>query len=129
MKTMIIVEESRPALLSEVTELLAQHEIALSDFSGRVVGRTAVISLQSESYKEGFRLLSEAGYQVYASETLLVRLEEKPGALAELSRRLSDAGVNVRGLHMVNKDNQAGIVALETADQNRAREVLHDILV
>ncbi|MDH3769266.1 MAG: hypothetical protein OES99_12565, partial [Gammaproteobacteria bacterium] len=99
------------------------------DFSGHVVGRMSVISLQPEPYELAFRILSEAGYHVYASETLLVRLEQGSGALAQLSRRLADAGITIRGLHIVNKDAGAGIVALETADQDKARVVLKDQLV
>ena len=129
MRTMVIVETSRPGLLADVTTLLAGHSIDLSDFSGHIVGDTAVITLQAQPYRDGFRVLTEAGYHVYASETLLVRLEQAPGALARLSQRLAQAGVNVRGLHLVNKDEQAGLVALETLDQDKAREVLHDQLV
>ena len=66
---------------------------------------------------------------VVASEHLLVRLERQPGALAELSRRLAEAEVDVRGMHIVNKDEKAGIVALETADHKKARKILKDILV
>ena len=129
MRTMVIVQQSRPGLLADVTTLLASHRIDLSDFSGHVVGDTAVITLQARPYRDGYRVLSEAGYHVYASETLLVRLDQEPGALARLSQRLAEAGVNVRGLHLVNKDEQAGLVALETADQDKAREVLREQLV
>jgi len=58
-----------------------------------------------------------------------VRLDKHPGALAELSRRLADAEVDVRGMHIVNKDEKAGIVALETTDFEQARMILSDILV
>ena len=67
--------------------------------------------------------------RVIASEHLLVRLERHPGALAELSQRLADADVDVRAMHIVNKDERAGIVALETVDRERAREILKDMLV
>ena len=129
MKSMVIIQPTRPGLLAEVTGLLANSQVNLMDCSGQVVGQTAVISLQADPYLDGLRILSEAGYHVYASETLLVRLDAAPGALARLSRRLADAGVEVRGLHFVNKDARAGIVALETADQEKAREVLKDSLV
>ena len=129
MRSMVIIQPTHPGLLAEVTSLLAKSQVDLVDFSGHVVGSTAVISLQTDPYRDGFRILSEAGYHVYASETLLVRLEHSPGALARLSRRLADAGVEVRGLHIVGKDSGAGIVALETADRDKAREVLGDQLV
>jgi len=129
MKALNIVQEDHPGLMAEVTTLLEKEEIAVQDFAGLTVGNTAVISLTVERYKDAFRLLSDAGYRVIASEHLLVRLEKHPGALAELSRRLAEEQVNVRGMHIVNKDENAGIVALETVDYEKAREVLKDILV
>ena len=129
MKVLNIIQEDHPGLLAEVTTVLEGEGITVQDFAGLSVGNTAVISLTIERDKEAFRLLSDAGYRVIASEHLLVRLEKHPGALAELSRRLAQENVNVRGMHIVNNDETAGIVALETVDHEKAREVLKDILV
>ena len=129
MKVLNIIQEDHPGLLAEVTSVLGGEGIAVHDFAGLSVVKTAVISLTIERDKEAFRLLSDAGYRVIASEHLLVRLEKHPGALAELSRRLAEENVNVRGMHIVNNDETAGIVALETVDHEKAREVLKDILV
>lgn len=129
MKVLTIIEENHPGLLAEVTSLLDREGIGVQDFTGSTVGDTAVITLTVGPYKKAFRLLSNAGYRVVASEHLLVRLERHPGALAELSRRLAEANVDVRGMHIVNKDAEAGIVALETADHEKAREILREFLV
>jgi hypothetical protein len=129
MKALNIVHEDHPGLLAEVATLLERKGIAVQDFAGLTVGETAVLSLTVEDYETVFRLLYDRGYKVIASEHLLVRLEKHPGALAELSRRLADENVNVRGMHIVTKDDKAGIVALETADHEKAREILKDILV
>ena len=129
MKALNIIHEDHPGLLAELTTLLEQEGFAVVDFAGLSVGDTAVISLTIERCEEAFRLLSGAGYRVIASEHLLVRLEKHPGALAELSRRLAEQNVNVRGMHIVSKDDNTGIVALETLDHEKAREVLKDILV
>ncbi len=129
MKTLTIIQKNYPGLLAEVTTLVEQANIPLSDFSGQVVGDTAVISLTVKPFEEVFRLLSDSGYIIVTSDHLLVRLEQHPGALAELSRRLAEARVDVRAMHIVNTDDQAGIVALETVDYEKARSVLSEILV
>ena len=128
MRTMIIVQPSYPGLLAEVTGLLAANEINIIDISGQAVGDNAVISIRVGDYRTGYRVLSEAGYHVYANETLLVRVTQERGALARLSQRLADAGIDVRGLHIVSKDGEAGIVALETTHQDMARDLLRDQL-
>jgi hypothetical protein len=124
-----IIQEDHPGLLAEVTTLLEQEGIPLQDFTGYSVGNTAVISLTVIRDLDAFRLLSDAGYRVYASQHLLVRLKIQPGALAELSRRLVAQDINVRGMHIVNRDDHTAIVALETLDHKKARLALHDILV
>lgn len=129
MKSLTIVQESHPGLLAEVTSLLEEQGMELSDLSARAVGDTAVISLTLQAYREAFRLLSDAGYRVVAQEHLLVRLNRRAGALAELSRRLADEQVDVRSMRIINQDESAGIVALETGDPDKARELLQDILV
>jgi hypothetical protein len=128
-KVLNIIQEDHPGLLAEVTTLLDQEGIVVADFSGHSVGNTAVISLSIDRDKDAFRLLSDAGYRVVASEHLLVRLLKQPGALARLSRRLAEHGINVRGMHIVNRDENTAVVALETADYKKARKVLKDILV
>lgn len=129
MKVLTIIQENHPGLLAEVTTALERAKIEILDFSGQVVGETAVISLQVQPYRVAFRLLSDAGYRVISHEHLLVRLDKRPGALAALSRRLADAQVDVRGMHIVNKDESACIVALEAIQADKARTVLADSLV
>ena len=129
MKALTIIREDHPGLLVEVTTLLEKEGIEVIDFSAQAVGNTAVISLTVDPYQETFRLLSDAGYRVVANEHLLVRLDKHAGALAELSRRLAEARVDVRSMHIVNKDEEAGIVAVETTKLEAAREVLKDLLV
>jgi len=129
MKVLTIVQEDHPGLLAEVTTLLEQAGIGVDDFTGTSLGTTAVLTLTVKPYLRAFQLLSNAGYKVVASEHLLVRLDRRPGALAELSRKLAQADVDMRGMHIVSQDEHAGIVALETADPERAREVLRDMLV
>jgi hypothetical protein len=128
-KVLTLIEEDHPGLLAEVTSVLAAAQIDLQDFSGQALGGTAVISLQAKPYEHAFRVLSDAGYRVISHDHLLVRLDKHPGALAELSRRLAEAEVDVRGMHIVNKDEAACIVALELSDPKKARALLTDSLV
>ena len=120
MKVLNIIEEDHPGLLAEVTTLLEREGIAVADFAGQSVGNMAVISLGIDRDREAFQLLSDAGYRVIASEHLLVQLQKQPGALARLSRRLAEQGINVRGMHIVNRDEDTAVVALETLDHEIA---------
>ncbi len=75
------------------------------------------------------RIIDRSGIQGFVSEHLLIRIEDHPGALADISRRLANAQVDIRSMHFVNKEADSCIVALETENDYRARQVLHKLLV
>ena len=129
MKILTIVQEARPGLLADITALLAANDIDVQDIDGQSVSGSAVISFTADPYQRSFELLVDAGYTVVAHEHLLVRLPDRPGALAELSRKLSDADLALRGIHIVTKQEENSIVAIETVDHEKARGLLEDILV
>ncbi len=129
MKSMTILQETRPGLLAEITTLLELQGINLHTIEGDTVGDTAVISLTSERYDDCFSALTEAGFKVFAHEQILVGIEDQPGALAEISRRLANEQVDIRSIHFVNRQKERCIVALETENDYRARQLLHDLIV
>jgi hypothetical protein len=129
MKSLTIIQDTRAGLLAEITTLLELHEINLRSIDGNTVGSTAVITLTADPYTECIRALQEAGFTVFASEQLLVRIEDHPGALAELSRSLANVQVDIRSIHFVNREGDHCIVALETENDFSARQVLRDLLV
>ena len=68
--------------------------------------------------------MCEAGFNIFSSEQMLLRIEDLPGALADISPRLVNAQVDIRSIHFVNKEADGRIVALKTENDYRARQVL-----
>ena len=90
MKFMTIVQEARPGLLADITALLATNGIDVEDIDGQLVSGSAVISFSVGPYQQCFGLLVDAGFRVVASGLLLVRLPDRPGALAKLSSSVKE---------------------------------------
>ena len=129
MKSLTIIQDTRAGLLAEITTLLEHHEIDLRSIDGSTVGTMAIINLVAEPYTECVTALQDAGFKVFASEQILVRIEDHPGALAELSRSLANVQVDIRSVHFVNREGDHCIVALETENDFSARQVLREFLV
>ncbi len=129
MKSLTILQETRAGLLAEITTLLEHHKINLRSIDGTTAGSLAVINLVAEPYQDCFNALAEAGFKVFANEQVLVRIEDHPGALAELSRSLANVQVDIRSIHFVQREHKQCIVALETENNFSARQVLREILV
>lgn len=129
MKSLTIIQETRGGMLAEITTLLEQKKINLVSVDGNTVGSLAVINLIGEPYEDCLEVLSTAGFKVFPSEQILLRVEDKPGALADISRKLANREVDVRSVHIVGREDDHCILALETENDYAARQVLRDMLV
>lgn len=129
LRTLTVIAADHPGLMTEITELLAEKQINLHDFFGDIVGSSTVFKFVPVDYEAAYFALQDAGYQVIAHRNLVVLLEDKPGALAHLSRRMSDAGIAARGVHIVGHKGDCSLVAIEVKDPKQARKLLADILV
>ena len=129
MKSLTIIQETRAGLLAEITTLLEHHQIDLRSIDGSTAGSLAVINLTAEPYENCVNALIEAGFKVFVNEQILVRIEDHPGALAELSRSLANVQVDIRSIHFVNREGDHCIVALETENDFSARQILREFLV
>jgi hypothetical protein len=121
-----VVSHNRPGVLAEVTELLASKGISISSIVAAAYGGDGVmhIDLADADVDQALAALTAGGYHAVTEDVLLARIEDRPGALAQLSRRLSEASLDVRGLNMVQRDDGWAVVAIATSDNTRARQVL-----
>lgn len=121
-----VVSHNRPGVLAEITELLASKGISISSIVAEAYGTDGVIhiDLEESDVDQALAALTTADYHAVTEDVLLARIEDRPGALAQLSRRLSEASLDVRGLNMVQRDDGWAVVAIATSDNARARSIL-----
>jgi hypothetical protein len=129
-KQIAIVTPDVPGLVVAVTAALAAEGIGIETFDAETTGPTAVIRLTvRDDYDRAVRALHAAGYRPVTEDALLVRLEDRPGALAEVSRRFRDAGVNVRSLRIIHTAGGQTVAAVAVDDPAAAAAVVRDILI
>ena len=126
MQRITVVSHNRPGVLAEVTELLATKGISISSIVAEAYGTDGVIHIDLDAKDEDDALaaLTAAAFHAVTEDVLLARIQDRPGALAELSRRLLEANLDVRGLNMVQRDDGWAVVAIATSNNARARQVL-----
>lgn len=129
MRSIKVVVPNRPGLLAEVTEVLAAQSISIDHIVVETHGAGAVVRMALENDDAALTVLTDAGYHALTDDILLARLEDKPGALAQLSRRLGEANVNIRSMHHVQRDGGYSLVAVSTDDNARARELLGEVVL
>lgn len=128
-KRMTVVSQDRPGLLAEVTGLLAEADIDIRDLDSHVEGGQQFLKLVCSDYDRGLAVLTAADFAVIAEETVLIRVQDRPGALARIARRLAEESVAVRGISLIQQGEGYGVVAISSDDDARVRELFAEVLV
>lgn len=124
MRNIRVVVPNRPGILAEVTEVLASHGIGIERIGVETHGNGALVRMSIERDDEALKVLTEGGYEAVTDDVLLAYVDDRPGALAQLSRRIADGNVNIRSLHHVRREDGQALVAISTDDNERARTLI-----
>jgi hypothetical protein len=89
--------DDQPGELARLGSVLGQAGLNIEGFCGVTTGGgQAEVHVLVEDPAEVFASLSAAGFTVaLEQEVAVVAVEDRPGVLGEVSRRLGDAGVNI----------------------------------
>jgi hypothetical protein len=129
MKQLTVLVPNKPGQVAILTEKLAERSVNIESFDVESHGEDGLVVLIVDKYDEALRALRDAGYRAITQDTLLIRLEDRPGALAKIAVRLKDAGLDLRSMHIVRRSGDATIVSLVADDNVRAAAVLRDVLI
>jgi hypothetical protein len=129
MKQLTVLVPNQPGQLAKIAEILAGQAVNIEDFDVESHGADGLISLTVDKYDEALRALSAAGYRAVTQDTLLIRLEDRPGALATVAARLKEAGLDLRSMHIIRRTENVSIASLVANDNVKAAAVLKDVLI
>ena len=121
MKDLSIVLANRPGALAEMGEALGRAGVSIEGGGVFVVGGTGVAHFLCKDGEAASQVLERAGVRVLAvRDVVILRLRQsEPGQLGEISRRMSDAGINIE-VQYSDHDNQ---LILVVDDPAKGREV------
>ncbi len=113
----------RPGELANLCETLASNDINILT-AAAMTANGAVLAIVTDDDGGTNTVLDNLGYEYAEDEVLLVTLPHQPGALAGLSRTLGNAGINIRSIYIMSKDDQQGVIAFTVDDVAAAREMI-----
>lgn len=91
-----IALEDRLGTLAAMGELLASAGINIEGICGAQDGGQSVVHILVENSPAAREVLEAAGYQVLSvRDVFVMNIEDRPGALGEVARKLADAEVNI----------------------------------
>lgn len=100
-KDLTVVLEDRPGELAKLGEALGRAAVNIDGICGMTVEGKGVIHILVEDATKARRAL-EVGHLVVEKETdvLVLPVEDRPGVLGNISRRLANAGVSIQLAYM-----------------------------
>lgn len=129
MKQLTVLVPNELGIAARLTACLAERGVNIEEIDVESVQDHGIVVLSVDRYDEALRALRDHGFRAITQDTLLVRLEDKPGALAAIAMRLKDAGLDLRSMHILRRDAATTTASLVCSDNAVAAEVLKDFLV
>jgi len=129
MKQLTVLVPNKPGQFAAIAAALAAHDVNIESFDVQSHDDDGLILLMVDKYDDALRALRDAGYKAVTQDTLLIRLDDKPGALATIAVRMKDAGLDLRSLHIVRRTGDFTIASLVASDNTRAAAILRDVLI
>lgn len=123
MRSITIVFKAAANPMTEVTQLLGEQAINIQDIDFKQFGDDAFLSVAVSDYDRALSLLIGKGFNTISDEIVLLRGEDRPGELARISRSLTELGVDIRSLTLMDVDAGVPVVAVSTTDNERVRKV------
>ena len=117
-----VILENKPSVLGDLCSHLAENGINIDSIG--VFHDTAKIVVSN--LNKALKLLGKLNYITEQRDVLRVDLENRPGALAELTTKLGDEGINIEYCYgtLGRKGNVISVI-LDVSNIDRAIEVLN----
>src|SRR5918999_6230895 len=124
MDVFIIELENRPGILAGLAEAIAEKGINITSIAGATTTDTGAVALLTND-AAGTKSVLDASNVTYRSCGLVsASLEDRPGSLADATRRIADAAVNVDALFATGIEGGRITLAIAVDDVEAARSAL-----
>lgn len=119
-----LIIDNRPGVLAKVCGDLAQAKIDIVAINVENLVDHSAVRVIVDDPDKATHLLGAAGVLVFETEVLAVSVDNKPGALVALARRLGTARVNIDYMYGSTPERGKATVYLRVNNPRRAIEAL-----
>ena len=120
--------ENKPGRLSQICNALAENDINIAAMSVHDTVDHAIVRLIVDQPTKALVILEEEGVYTIAQDVVVLEIENKPGIIATIARKLFRADINIEYAYCTASKNQDfGCVVIKTKDAEQTFEILEDL--
>ena len=116
----------RAGEFARVAQALASADVNLKSVAGISDGHKALICIVVEEVAAARAALQEARVQFEEEEVLSELIENGPGAIADLTNCLAEAGIDIHSMYILARDEPLVEMGLTVDNPKKAKRVLAD---
>jgi hypothetical protein len=120
----VVQLKNEPGSMATLAETLAARGVDLRAIGGGGIGDAGHVIMTTADDDTARAVLEDGGYTFIEGESILAEVDDRPGGMAALARRLADAGVNVYGHLFLGRWGDRAMFAFVVDDPDRARPIL-----
>ena len=130
MKQISVISTQQPDVIAELTLALAAESINITSLVSDTLEEHTVTILTVDRYDDALRILrSLPDVRAITEDAILIRLEDKPGALAQVVLRFKNAHIAMRSIRIVERSSANCLVAISTDQRDEALVLVKDLLI
>lgn len=103
MKEILVQIDNKVGSLAQVCEKLGGAGINIESISAYGDGQNGIIRLVTGDEVSALSALSKAGLKTSIAEVLMVKVNDQPGEIGKITRRLAQHQVNVESIYLLTK--------------------------
>lgn len=114
---------NKPGVLADVCQTLGEHKINIRGMSVSDTVDHAVVRMIVDDPIKAIHVLGEHGVLVVETDVLAVEVDDQPGALARVARKLAKAKVNIEYAYGTSDSGKARVY-IRVSDVRKGRQAV-----
>lgn len=123
-REIVVSVDNEVGVVADITKTLADAGVNIETISVDGLGDRAVVILTTDKYDAAMTALRSAEFELVTHDAMVLRLEDKPGALGKVAEKLRDAHISIQSLHLLKSDGDYVRVAITVDDREKADAML-----
>lgn len=125
-KQLSIFLENRPGGLARISGILGEANVNILALAVHDTMDHAVVRLIADPHMKALLLLEQQGLYLLEHDVIVMKLDNRPGMLAEVARKLAHADINIDYAYCTATEHQLqGCLIFKTDSPDRTLEILN----